>query len=262
MKNPRASEKRQKRSKSDRYFLVEPGAASEGVVALGGSEFHHCVHVSRVRPGDVVKLLDGRGCTYEARMRRIGAREAWFDVISCRTEREMPPVDIALGIIKAPRFDLAVEKCTELGVRRLIPFASERSVWRGGAAEAGRAVERMRRKILASCKQSGQPYFPGIDAPVDFEALVERLGSYAAAFLAEQHCEEGASALVSDAGNGPVLGIVGPEGGLTPGERAGLVAGGAVPVSLGPFRLRGETAAICLAYRLMACLPRGYGNGG
>jgi 16S rRNA (uracil1498-N3)-methyltransferase len=194
-------------------------------------------------------------------MRRIGAREAWFDVISCRTEREMPPVDIAIGIIKAPRFDLAVEKCTELGVRRLIPFASERSVWRGGAAEAGRAVERMRRKILASCKQSGQPYFPGIDAPVGFEALVERLGSYAAAFLAEQHCEEGAPARVSDAGNGPVLGIVGPEGGLTPGERAGLVAGGAVPVSLGPFRLRGETAAICLAYRLIACLPRDTGSG-
>jgi len=236
---------------------VEPGAAAEGVVVLEGPEFHHCVRVSRVRPGDVVKLLDGRGCTYEARMRRIGAREAWLDVISCRKEHEPPLVDIALGIIKAPRFDLAVEKCTELGVRRLIPFASERSVWRGGSAEAGRALARMRRKMVASCKQSGQPFFPGIDAPVDFEALVERLGSYTAVFLAEQHPPEGSSEHVSDAGNGPVLGIVGPEGGLTPGERAGLVAGGAVPVSLGPFRLRGETAAICLAYRLMAC-PRAH----
>jgi 16S rRNA (uracil1498-N3)-methyltransferase len=189
-------------------------------------------------------------------MGRIGAREAWLDVISCRKEPEPFPVDIALGIMKAPRFDIAVEKCTELGVRRLIPFASERSVWRGGAAEAGRSVARIRRKIVASCKQSGQPFFPGIEAPVDLEVLVERLGSYAAAFLAEQHIPEGASAPVSGAGEGPVLGIVGPEGGLTPEERAGLVAGGAVPVSLGPFRLRGETAAICLAYRLTACLPR------
>jgi len=145
VKNPRTSEKRQKRSKSDRYFIVEPGTVSEGIAVLEGPEFHHCVRVSRVRPGDVVKLLDGRGCIYEARMRRIGADEALLDVISCRKEHELLPVDIALGIIKAPRFDLAVEKCTELGVRRLIPFASERSVWRGGAAEAGRAVARMRR---------------------------------------------------------------------------------------------------------------------
>jgi 16S rRNA (uracil1498-N3)-methyltransferase len=236
--------------------------ASEGVVVLQGSEFHHCVRVSRVRPGDVVKLLDGRGCTYEARVRSIGPREALLDVISRRKELEPLPVDIALGMIRAPRFDLAVEKCTELGVRRLIPFASDRSVWRGGAVEAGRAVERMRRKIAASCKQSGRPFFPWIDAPADFEALMARLGSYTAVFLAEQDPEEGASEIVAGAPSGPVLGIVGPEGGLTPGERAELIGGGAVPVSLGPFRLRGETAAICLAYRLIACLPRAHGSGG
>jgi len=197
-----------------------------------------------------VKLLDGHGGTYEARVARIGALEAVLDVISFSKAIEPPPVDIAIGIIKAPRFDLAVEKCTELGVRRLIPFRAERSVWRGADDEGDLKVERIRRKMVASCKQSGRPYFPGIDRVESFESLVERIPAYAAAFVADQHSALSASGVVQ-AGDGPVLGIVGPEGGLSPEETERLVAKGAKLLSLGPFRLRTETAAICLSYRLM-----------
>jgi len=200
--------------------------------------------------GDVVKLLDGHGGTYEARVARIGEHEAVLDVISFSKAIEPPPVDIAIGIIKAPRFDLAVEKCTELGVRRLIPFRAERSVWRGAGDEGDLKVERIRRKIVATCKQSGRPYFPEIDRVESFESLVERTAAYAASFVADQD-----SALSGpdgvQAGDGPVLGIVGPEGGLSPTEMERLVAKGAKLLSLGPFRLRTETAAICLSYRLM-----------
>jgi len=229
---------------------VAPGAEREGTILLAGSELHHCVGVSRARVGDVVKLLDGRGGTYEARLARIGAREAVLEVISFSKAIEPPPVDIAIGIIKTPRFDLAVEKCTELGVRMLIPFRAERSVWRGAGDEGDLKVERIRRKIAASCKQSGRPYFPGIDRIESFESLVERIPAYAAAYVADQQSPSSGPDL-ERAGDGPVLGIVGPEGGLSREEMERLVAGGAKLLSLGPFRLRTETAAICLSYRLM-----------
>jgi 16S rRNA (uracil1498-N3)-methyltransferase len=198
-----------------------------------------------------VKLIDGRGGTYEARVARIDAREAVLEVLSFTTAPELPPVDIAIGIIRAPRFDIAVEKCTELGVRRLIPFRAERSVWRGAGDEAEIKIERILRKIRASCKQSGRSYIPSIDAIESFDSLLDRIGAYAEAFVADQHaaspvCE------AQERANGPVLGIVGPEGGLSPGELERLVARGALPLPLGPLRLRAETAAICLAYRLMS----------
>ena len=220
---------------------------------LEGSELHHCVGVSRARVGDIVKLLDGRGGTYEARVARIGEHEAALDVISFSKTIEAPPVDIAIGIIKAPRFDIAVEKCTELGIRRLIPFRAERSVWRGADDEGDLRVERIRRKIAASCKQSGRPYFPEIDRIESFESLVERISAYAAAFVAEQDSPSSAQSALQGI-EGSVLGIVGPEGGLSPAEMERLVAKGAKPFSLGPFRLRTETAAICLSYRLTMLL--------
>ncbi len=233
---------------------MAPGAERGGTILLDGPEFHHCAEVARVRVGDVVVFLDGRGGTWEARMARIGAREAAFDVISFSKAIEPPPVDIAIGIIKAPRFDLAVEKCTELGVRTILPFRAERSVWRGAGDGSDLKVERIRRKIVASCKQSGQPYFPGIDRIESFDSLVARIPSYAAAFVADQ----GAPSIGLDVppeGEGPVLGIVGPEGGLSRGEVERIVAGGAKLLSLGPLRLRTETAAICLSYRLMIRCP-------
>ena len=251
MRNLRPSAQKLSRSKSTRYFIVSPGAEKDGIIVLRGEEYNHAVRVSRVRPGDIVALLDGQGMTYEARVARVGAREVSFEVVSRRKARTGPPVDIALAVIKNPRFELAVEKCTELGIRKLIPFIAERGLRWGKDEEAGLKVERIRRKVLASCKQSGQPFFPEILPAAQFEELAQQMRFYTVVFLAEQRsAAPGVGALAS--GAGPVLGIVGPEGGLTPGEREMLVTRGAIPLSLGPFRLRTETAAICLSYRLLS----------
>lgn len=171
-------------------------------------------------------------------------------MISFSKALEPPPVDIAIGIIKAPRFDMAVEKCTELGVRKLIPFGAERSVWRGAEDEGELKVERIRRKILASCKQSGRPYFTEINRIENFESLVETIPAYEAAYVADRDSPSGGPDFAYT-GEGPVLGVVGPEGGLSQEETERLVAKGARLLSLGPFRLRTETAAICLSYRLI-----------
>ena len=234
---------------SERYFIVTPGSEKDGVVVLNGPEFHHFVRVCRARVGEVVKLLDGRGGTFEARLERIGEREAFLRVLAFTKASAPPPIDIALGVIKTPRFDLAVEKCTELGVRRLIPFTSERCVWRDEGDTDSFKIERIRRKVIATCKQSGRPYFPEIARVTSVDSLVEELSPYRAVYLAERDSDTIVTA-VGKAERGPLLGIVGPEGGFSPRERMRLVKKGALPLSLGPFRLRAETAAFCLLYRL------------
>lgn len=234
----------------DRYFLIVPTAGEPDVVVLDGAEFRHCTKVCRVKAGERVKLLDGRGSIYDAVVEHVGPREARLRIAGATKAPEQPPVDIALAVLKAPRFDLALEKCTEIGVRRLIPFASARSVWRGDGGGAAAKLDRMKRKVAAACKQSGQPYLPVVESVSDFDGLIERLGSYESVFLADRD-----AALVKTniaAGSGPILGVVGPEGGFDPDEHCRLARGGATALSLGPFRLRSETAAMCLLYRLVS----------
>jgi 16S rRNA (uracil1498-N3)-methyltransferase len=232
-----------------RYFIVSPDAERQGTIVLDGPEFHHGVRVSRVRVGEIVRLIDGRGGVFEARVESIGSDRAIMSVRTFERAAPLPPVDIALGIVKAPRLEIAVEKCTELGARAIIPIASERCVWRGDEEETARKLDRMRRKMLASCKQSGRPHFPVIEPVVDIDAVARRIPSYKAAFLADPSGSRGIPPLGITAA---ALGIVGPEGGFSPRERNLLIAAGAIPISLGRTRLRGETAAICLLCRLLS----------
>lgn len=237
-----------------RYFFVSMPSPKKGTVRLRGTEHHHLARVSRIKVGDTVGLLDGRGGVYEARVGRITESETRLGIISYSKSPEMPAVDMALALTRAPRFDLAVEKCSELGVRRIIPFVSERSVWKGKGVEAENKRERLLRKIVAACKQSGQPFFPEVLPILDFASLLEAMPSYSNVYLADR---EGVGRSAGTCGAGGILGIVGPEGGLTPEERSEVLDRGAVSLSLGPHSLRSETAAICLLYRLRSDLDEG-----
>ena len=235
-----------------RYFIVSPGAERDGLIVLDGPEFHHGVRVSRVRDGESVRLIDGRGGLYDARVVRIESDRVVLRVLSFEHTAAPPPIDMALGFIKAPRLDIAVEKCTEIGVRTILPFRSERCVRCGEAGGEAAALERLRRKAVASCKQSGRAHVPAIENVESLDGLAGRISSYDRAFLADP---AGAASIPGGSLSGAVLGIVGPEGGLSPAEIERLAGAGAVPISLGTARLRAETAAICLLFKLVGEYP-------
>jgi 16S rRNA (uracil1498-N3)-methyltransferase len=232
-----------------RYFYCEELKPGENAARITGSELHHLAQVSRVKKGDRVFLLDGRGGTYDAMVKRIGAQAADLEIISCETAGSQPNVDMAIAMIQQRRFDTAVEKCVELGVRAVVPFVSERCVRRYTGEKSSKKQERLRHKVVAACKQSGQPWLPRISAVLSFDSLLERLARYSAVYIADRRGDVDAERVETGNKSG-VLGIVGPEGGMSPDERSALFRGGAVPISLGPFRLRSETAAICLLFRL------------
>lgn len=217
---------------------------------LDGDEAHHLSRVSRVRVGDRVELLDGHGTISEATVLKIQKTSVELRIESKRTIEKPYPVDLALAVIKAGRMDLVAEKCTEIGVRRIIPYLCERSVWKGDEEDAANKRERLVRKIESACKQCGQPWFPEVTPILKFQGLAGMIPGYAKTFLADA---AGRTSLGRDdfPGTGPVLGITGPEGGFSEAERSQLADAGAESLSLGRFRLRSETAAICLAFRLL-----------
>ena len=240
----------------ERYFYVEGDRIGAGRIRLSDDESHHLARVIRLQEGAVITLLDGRGNLYKARIVSFSASMAELEVVE--RERAEPPrrIDLALAVTKAHCMDTAVEKCTEIGLRRIIPFRSTRSVWRGGDREAARKRDRLSRKVIAACKQSGHPYFPDVAEVGDFDNLCDRISSYGTVFLADRKRGGGGFAAAGTVSE-PVLCIVGPEGGLDEHEIGKLTGLGAVPVSLGLFRLRSETAAICAVFLVHTILSSG-----
>jgi len=244
---------------SDRYFIIDASPSPGETVLLDPGESRHLEKTLRAGTGDPVRLLDGRGGIFEGRIRGSEKGRTVVEILNVAGTAEPVPVDMAIGLARAHRMDIAVEKCAEIGIRRILPVRSERSLWKGGREEERSKVERLVRKVHAACKQSGNPWLTGISDVKTPAELARIIGGYGCVLvgdasggriedLLERH-EEGT---VSGRG---YLGVTGPEGGFTPEELETLVSAGASPVSLGSYRLRSETAATCLAWALVRSVP-------
>ncbi|MDZ7860157.1 MAG: 16S rRNA (uracil(1498)-N(3))-methyltransferase [Candidatus Krumholzibacteriota bacterium] len=228
-----------------RYFYLSEDNIDSKNVYLSESESHHLSVVSRIKKGERVKLLDGRGGIYHARVKQSDARKTLVEITCKKKSEVLFRPDIAIPLIRANRMDVAVEKSAELGARRIIPYLSERTIWRGEKKEAAKKKERLNRKVIAACKQSGQAYFPEVESIICFNDLLNIIDEYERVYLARRGgTRKAENGVTSD----KVLGITGPEGGLTKNEENMLQERGAIPVSLGNSRLRSETAAICLVF--------------
>jgi len=228
-----------------RYFYIRTENIEGETGYLDRDESHHLLSVCRAHTGDEINLLDGEGGIYRALINQSSGGTVRFRIVESKTEKKRFRPDIAISVIKGGRMDLAVEKCAEIGVGKIIPFRSSRTVWQGGDKDACRKGERLSRKVLAACKQSGQPFFPEVEPVVDYSEMLKRASSYQGIYLAERRGRK-----VNGPAAGSSIGIVGPEGGFTEGEKEEALAAGAVPLYLGDSRLRTETAAACMVFYL------------
>ena len=216
---------------------------------LLGGEAHH-LQVRRAEPGESVELRDGEGLVGRGTLRRV---EKTWSVEVMATERVPPPAPLvlAVGAGDRERFAWVVEKATELGVTAVIPLECERTA---GVATRVRAqhLDRFRRQAMEAVKQSGAAWAARVEEPAPLAAVLERPES-GAGWLADA---EGAPApaLVED---GPLVIVIGPEGGLTPAERRQLVDAGYRPIRLAAHTLRFETAAVAAAAAAVAGRLRG-----
>jgi 16S rRNA (uracil1498-N3)-methyltransferase len=203
--------------------------------------------VLRLVAGDAVEVFDGRGGVWDAQL-LPGLMEA---VLGPRREasRTGAEVRLVVALARGEKMDLVVQKATELGVTAIVPFESERSVVR---LEGGRAEERARRwRRIAeeAARQCGRADVPEVAAPAALaRALAAVPRGHALHVLHLPGWQEAGSA--SAPRQAPAVDppghavVVGPEGGLAPGEVAACLAAGARLTTLGPRTLRAETAAI------------------
>ncbi len=238
-----------------RFFLTGPFQG--GVLPLTAEDLHHAVKVARIAPGEVVAAVepDGRALLVEVTSASPGALEG--AVTQELPRDDLPDVSVFFGLPKGSKAELIVEKCTEIGVGRLVPFAAERAVVRLDEDRASRKAQRLDRVARAAAAQAQRSSVPAVESPASFAEVVAAVSSYDRFLVAWEDSDAApgiAGALEGCDPSARVAVLVGPEGGLTPAEVTQLQQTGARVVSLGATILRAETAAVVAAALASAAL--------
>ncbi|MHB8816177.1 MAG: 16S rRNA (uracil(1498)-N(3))-methyltransferase [Steroidobacteraceae bacterium] len=211
---------------------------------IEGDAANHIARVLRLEPGDALTLFDGRGGEHAARIEAIRKGAVVVEVQEQVTSnRESPlPLTLAQGVSRGERMDWVVQKATELGVTRIAPVLTERTIVKLDSRQSQRKVQHWQGISVAACEQSGRTRVPEIAAPQPFEAFVRGFDAGATRVL----LSPSGSLRITDLKREPrgVVVLIGPEGGLAESEQQSALNAGFVAVRLGPRVLRTETAAI------------------
>lgn len=220
-------------------LFVEGPLAADGKVRLDGSEAHYLLRVMRLQPGDIVILCDDITGEWASEVTETGKREIALRLVERLRPREpVPDFWLCAALLKKDRFDLVLEKASELGVRRILPVLTRRCVADKLNLDRARAV------LAEAAEQCARTALPELAAPVKIEMLLREWPSGRALFFADELGGTPAAEVFA-AHRGPAALLTGPEGGFDDAERETIRAmRDARRISLGPRILRGETATI------------------
>ena len=213
-------------------------------VVIEGEDGHHLQRVRRLRAGESVTVSDGRGHWRAYAVERSNHGSLVLAAADApRTEPRLAPgLSVAFALSKGTKPEHVVAGLTELGVDRIVPFRSARSVVRWEGERARSATARLRRVAREAAMQCRRSWLPEVLDPVDLDGLATD-----GVVVVGDPSGPAAQALAFPAG-GEWLAVVGAEGGLAPDERFRLAERlGTTLVAVGPHVLRAETAALALA---------------
>jgi 16S rRNA (uracil1498-N3)-methyltransferase len=218
-----------------RLYVPRPLAQGMTLILEEGPA-HYLVNVLRLGPGARTLLFDDISGEWLAELIETSRKRATLTILDHLRGRELvPDLWLLFAPIKRGRIDWLVEKATELGIARLVPVVTERTI-----------VERIKPErlfahIVEAAEQCGRTALPGLDESVRLGDLLDRWPADRVLLFAD---EQGGTPLAAAARPGPTAILIGPEGGFTAAERERIGAvPGARPVSLGPRILRADTAA-------------------
>lgn len=234
--------------------LVEPASLRRDEALLVGDRAHHLARVTRVRVGEAVTAFDGQGTERDAVVQdlsRDGVRLRFTAPARAGVTRDRARVTLLQAVPKGDKLETIVRQATELGVERVVPVWSERSVPRERADRAEARHQRLLRVVEEAARQCGRADLPELLPACPLAEAIERAASCALRLVAWERAVRPLRGLPDPEGGGVAL-LVGPEGGLALAEAQAAEAAGFVTISLGPRVLRTETVAPALLAVLSA----------
>jgi 16S rRNA (uracil1498-N3)-methyltransferase len=234
-----------------RRFFVEEIKESDGICAITGSEAKHITKVMRMKTGDRFVLMDGKGARFHVTIESATTHEV--KVVLGRSIPAPPPSPVKImlcqALLKSRQMDYLIQKTSELGVDRILPFTSERTAITLRRDRIASKMKHWREIAQSSAKQSDRSMSAKIETLYPFaELMAKDKGKDALkVILWEGERSKGLKGMLKTSSPmGTFVGMVGPEGGFTLEEIEAARAAGFVPVSLGNRILRAETAAITM----------------
>lgn len=233
-------------------FFVDIEQIVGDQITIVGSDAHHIADVLRLSPGERIIMCDGEGFEYEGEILSSKRSAVTASVLSMKKSTSEPPVRVILaqGIPKkVENLELVIQKATELGVSRLVPLISERTVARLKEDKLDARLSRWNRIALEAAKQSQRAIVPVIDKPMNITEFLDTIPRDALCIIPwEKEKDTGIKEFLQleleNQFPRTTAVLIGPEGGFSEEEVDVARRAGAVPVSLGPRILRTETAGI------------------
>jgi 16S rRNA (uracil1498-N3)-methyltransferase len=236
-----------------RFFAPKIAFATDGnTVALGADEARHALDVLRLGLGDELFVFDGAGNEYRCAIAELTSRSATLNVLEqVKPASPESPLDLTLAValLKGEKFDLVVQKATELGVTRLAPLITARADVRiREPGDARKKADRWARIAFESAKQCGRAQLMLVDPPMNLDEFFRSITDVQMKLTyTARDGDPHADLARMDLKAARIAAMVGPEGGWTDGELKQASANGGKLVTLGGRILRAETAAIAVA---------------
>lgn len=242
-----------------RFFISDENVFENSIVIIG-EDANHIKNVLRCRIGDMLVLSDGKGTDFEVRIDSLGQGQIITKIENISKNKTEPPLDIVLfqGIPKGDKMDFVIQKGVELGINRIVPVITERTILRF-SSEKDKAKKTLRWQKIAheAAKQCNRGIIPKVDIPMNFKDIIDLFDDLDFTLIPyekEECLTLGNSIRKMKAGRVKIKAvglIIGPEGGFSEEEVNVAVIHGASSIKLGPRILRTETAGLAVLAILM-----------
>jgi 16S rRNA (uracil1498-N3)-methyltransferase len=224
-----------------------PGPLTEGAqIILPAQAGEHLTRVLRLPPGAPFTLFNGAGGEFSAALKAPAGKNVVAQVLAHnRVERESPlQITLLQGIARGERMDLIVQKATELGVTRIVPFLAERSVVKLDAKQRVRKREHWQAIAISACEQCGRNRVAEVIEPMTLGDAINSLAEENLRCLLAAEAGDSLAQVAARIASRPIVLLIGPEGGLADNEQSFALANGFTAARLGPRVMRTETAGL------------------
>ncbi len=217
--------------------------AKNSTLELEDSDYHHIKNVMRMKIGDVINVVYD-GVSYECKLTNISNKSS-FEVISkIKKEEDDLTIDVAFSLIKEQKLNYLLQKATELGVNKLIPINTKRSVVKIDSKKENSKIERWNRICKEAAEQSFRGFAPKVSSVLSLKDLANEHYDLKLLCSLNKNTKNIKKVLQKNNKCVKILLVVGPEGGFDPKEEDYLLENGFVSISLGNNVLRAETAPV------------------